>query len=653
MERTVATKKEQTGLRLPAVLGSHMVVQREVPVSLWGWAKPGAKVSVTVGSERQETSAGADGAWQVKLAARPAGGPHEIVIASGRRKITLSDVLCGDLWLCSGQSNMEFTVAQGNDARAELADSANQPLIRLFRSDRLIALEPKEDCPGMWQPCGPVAAASFSAVGYFFGRHLAHDLGVPIGLIDASWGGTVAEAWTPLPELEAVAELAPMVKQYRDLLNNVDGARDKAHAMQVRYEAEAFLPDPGNKGLERGYAQAAFDDGVWKSMDLPGAWPMAIDGAVWFRREIDIPAAWAGKKLELSLGAIDDFDVTYFNGVQVGTTGIETKDWWMAPRNYVIPAKLVKPGRAVLAVRVFDRFMTGGMTGPAGLMRVAPAGQQEAGMALHGPWKFLVEFSVPHERPTPPVPPVIPGEGPNSPSVLYNAMLHALRRAPIKGAIWYQGESNADRAAEYRTLLPTMIRSWRKVWGVDGMPFGIVQLANYMPQQEAPVDNPWAHLREAQAFTAQQVPNCGLAVAIDVGDAEDIHPKNKQDVGRRLALWALAQVYGKKVESSVPVFESVSMSNGAARVKFAHVASGLTTRDGGAAAGFAVAGADRKFVWAQATIEGDCVVLHSREVPKVAAVRYAWAANPRCNLYNKEGLPAAPFRTDSWPQTGC
>jgi sialate O-acetylesterase len=440
-----------------------------------------------------------------------------------------------------------------------------------------------------------------------------------------------------------------MVEQYQRLLNNVDGARDEARAMQKVWEAHCFIADPGNKGVERGWAKATFEDGAWADAELPGAWTMPIDGAVWYRRAIEIPAAWAGKKLRLSLGAIDDFDVTYFNGEPVGTTGIETPDWWMAPREYVIPGKLVKAGRAVLAVRVFDRFAAGGFTGPASAMWMAPAAGGEGAIVLHGRWKFEVEYSVPHDRPMPPIPPVVPGDSPNAAGVLYNGMLHGLRRMPIRGAIWYQGESNADRAAEYRVLLPAMIRSWREAWGAGELPFGIVQLANYTLRQEVPGDSTWAELREAQDGTARDLPHCGQALAVDIGDAVDIHPTNKQEVGRRLALWALAQVYGRGVEYSGPMFESMAIAGATVRVKFRHAAGGLATQDGAAATGFALAGEDRKFVWAQATIAGDTVVLRSDKVAHPVAVRYAWADNPACNLCNAAHLPAAPFRTDAWP----
>jgi sialate O-acetylesterase len=306
----------------------------------------------------------------------------------------------------------------------------------------------------------------------------------------------------------------------------------------------------------------------------------------------------------------------------------------------------VKAGRAVLAVRVFDRFATGGFTGPASAMWVRPAADKDGAVALTGTWKFAIEYSVPHERPTPPIPPVIPGESPNAPGVLYNGMLHGLRRMGMRGAIWYQGESNADRAAEYRALLPALIRSWREIWNGSEFPFGIVQLANWMPRQDQPGKSAWAELREAQTMTADTLPNCGLALAVDIGDAIDIHPTNKQDVGKRLALWALAKVYGRAGEYSGPVFESMTTAGDSVRVKFAHAEGGLATQDGGAVAGFAVAGEDGKFAWADATIDGTSVVLRSKQVGRPAAVRYAWADNPKCNLCNKARLPAVPFRTD-------
>jgi sialate O-acetylesterase len=410
--------------------------------------------------------------------------------------------------------------------------------------------------------------------------------------------------------------------------------------------------DPGNKGEAAGFADPARDREGWKKMRLPGLLESAgldVDGVVWFRREVLIPAAWAGQDLSLSLGAIDDFDTTYFNGERVGATGTETPNSYMAPRRYRVPGRLVRAGANVVAVRVYDRMGGGGFSG--GDLSLTPAGgPKQEPLALAGEWDYKPEFVVPGARidfSTQPQPP-----GPrnhNNPTVLYNAMIAPLTPFHIRGAVWYQGESNAGRAHQYRTLFPAMINDWRRAWRDEGgFPFYFVQLANWRPARPEPSESDWAELREAQFLTMRRVPRTGMAVAIDIGDPADIHPRNKLDVGLRLARWARRQTYGQRIVPSGPLYVSHGVEGERVRVRFEH-AAGLKTRDGSAPKGFAVAGADRKFVWAEARIEGDAVVVWSPRVPRPVAVRYAWADSPACNLYNGAGLPASPFRTDDWP----
>jgi sialate O-acetylesterase len=420
-----------------------------------------------------------------------------------------------------------------------------------------------------------------------------------------------------------------------------------------------YQKDPGNRGYGRDWAINDFDDNSWEQFDTPGYWEnrgdMQIDGAVWFRKEIEIPETWSGKELILTLGAIDDFDTAYFNGIQIGATGEETPQFWLHQREYIIPAKQVRPGRAVIAVRIFDHYGQGGFGGPGSKMRLglkSNTGLQP--IKLAGVWKMKVEKAMdPSAISGPggqglPQEPQGPGH-PYSPGGLYHAMIYPLKPYAIKGAIWYQGEANADRAYQYRTLLPAMIRDWRKLWSQGNFPFGIVQLANYMSVSEEPQESSWAELREAQLFTALNDPETGLATIIDIGEADDIHPRNKQDVGRRLALWALAETYGKDVEFSGPLYKSMTVRDGKAILHFTHVADGLVAAGNGELKGFDIAGKDKLFHRAEATIEKDRIVVWSEAVEDPVAVRYAWADNPVCNLYNSEMLPAVPFRTDDWP----
>jgi sialate O-acetylesterase len=546
---------------------------------------------------------------------------------------------------------MKFGLSGVNDAPAEIA-AANYPNIRLFTVPNTVAIEPQKDTRGQWAECNPQTARNFSAVGYFFGRGLHQDLGVPIGLIHTSWGGTVAEAWTSREALAAHEELRPILERSVLALVDYPQALEEYQRRMAEWEARAYFTDSDNKGFGMGWAALDHDMTDWQPMELPGLWADAglnIDGVVWFRKEITVPPSWVGKDLTLSLGPIDDCDTTYFNGVQVGATGMDTPECWQTPRRYTVPAELAKAGRAVVAVRVYDRWLNAGFAGVPTDMALSPVGGA-ATVSLAGPWPYKVEASRP--EPNPPIPqpqrPLGP-DNPNSPSGLYNAMISPLVPYAIKGAIWYQGESNAGRAYQYRTLFPTMIRNWREVWEQGDFPFLFVQLANFMAVQEQPAeDSAWAELREAQLMTLS-LPNTGMAVIIDVGEADDIHPRNKQDVGARLALAARAVAYGQDIVSSGPIYDDMRVDGDRVVLSFGHVGGGLTARGGGPLTGFAICGPDRRFVRADARIRGDRVIVSSDEVPEPVAVRYGWANNPVCNLYNTEGLPASPFRTDDWP----
>jgi sialate O-acetylesterase len=382
-------------------------------------------------------------------------------------------------------------------------------------------------------------------------------------------------------------------------------------------------------------------------MDLPQQFETAgllIDGAVWFRRVLELPESWAGKDLVLNLTPIDDQDITYFNGKKVGSIGRETPNSYMVPRKYVVPGSLVHGGRNVIAVRVFDSAGEGGFS-RGGAMSIGP--NEGEVISLRGAWDYKVELALEPKHPDWGSRPEAVGvSNQNNPSVLYNAMIAPLVPFAIRGAIWYQGESNAGRAYQYRTLFPIMIRNWRSAWGHD-FPFYFVQLANWHANKAEPDESDWAELREAQTMTLRE-PQTGMAVTIDIGDENDIHPRNKLDVGRRLAAWALAGTYGEKVIPSGPLFDRFTVEGDWVRIRFKH-GVGLKTSDGGPVKGFAIAGEDRRFVWADARIDGDAVIVSSPKVLKPVAVRYGWADNPIANLYNGAGLPASPFRTDDWP----
>ena len=634
---------------LPSMFSDHMVMQQGIAVPVWGWAAAGEQVTVRFAGQVKQTTAEAQGRWAVKLDPMTAapGQRGRILRVEGKNKLTIRDVLIGEVWVCSGQSNMQFATGSSMNGAEEVA-AANFPQIRLFTVPDLTAPMPMDTCNGAWTPCSPESVASFTAVGYFFGRKLNQDLKIPVGLIHTSWGGTVAQAWTSAPALRAKLpefdkELDQVAGPQADYQKAVGDFRAKMvdynAAVNKMYDLEEDLT------VAAKYAAPDYDDHDWKTMNLPGNWTQRgipnPDGIVWVRKTLQLPAAWAGQDLILHPGPIDEVETTWFNGEQVGGRGhSRTKEtqYWNQPRDYRVPGRLVHAGANVVAIRVSNQY------GDAGLIAASPdliyaesAGADRTHVSLAGDWRYWIEYQVPPA----------PGDptNPNRASVLFNAMINPLIPYGIRGAIWYQGESNAGNSVEYRTLLPTMITDWRTRWGEGNFPFGVVSLANFMARSAQPEDTDWAQLREAQAMTAADTPNVGLALAIDIGDAGNIHPTNKQEVGRRLALWAEAETYGMAVPYSGPVYQSMQVMGGKVALSFLHADGGLVAKDG-PLTGFSICGPDKKFVWAQAAIQGNQVVVSADGVTQPVAVRYAWANNPACNLYNGAGLPALPFRTD-------
>ncbi len=620
-----------------------MVLQRGVKVPVWGWADPGVKITVGFAGQTKSAVAGPDGKWMAYLGALPASRePRTLtVMSSASQEATVRDVLVGDVWLCSGQSNMEMGIG-GCNVPDQIA-VANFPQLRLLAIPKVIATQPVQTAACQWMVCTPQTVAQggwggFSAAAFFFGRELHRDLNIPIGLIHSSWGGTIAEAWASAEGLRPLGD-------FNDRLEAVANKNQAAPSdFSAEFQKWCTKNDPGTK---QEWAKADLEASSWKTVQMPQAFEKCglpdFDGIVWFRRAFNLPAEWSGQKLTLGLGPVDDIDTTFVNGVRVGQMNRYDQN-----RVYTITANVLKPGRNVIAVRVMDTGGDGGFTGNPGQMFVKPAEQSDAQpLSLAGEWQM--RDSAPLAK-LPGMPVVRDANNPNVVTVLYNGMIAPLLPFAIKGAIWYQGESNADRAYQYRRLLPAMIQDWRKRFGVGDFPFYIVQLAAWQPTNAVPRENNWAELREAQALTAKNLRHCGLAVAIDIGDAQDIHPKNKAEVGRRLALCALAETYGRKIEYSGPWYKSMKVDGNKIRLKFDYVDGGLVAK-GGELTGFAIAGEDKHFVWARAAIEGNSVVVSCPEIAKPVAVRYAWDINPVCNLYNREGLPAVPFRTDDWPLT--
>jgi sialate O-acetylesterase len=634
-------------VRLPAIIGDNMVLQQGTKVRIWGNAKAGEHVAVTFAKKTSNIIADAQGRWQVLIGPFKAGGPYDLTV-KGDNLLTIKNVLVGEVWLCSGQSNMEWPLVNTTGG-AEAVAQANNPEIRLFTVEKHTSASPLTDVEGRWVVTTPDDAAHFSAVGYFFGRELYQHLKVPVGLINISWGGTPAEAWTSHDALLS-PELKPILDRYESSLNALPQTKAAYAQALAQWEEKNLYIDGENKGEALGYADPATATADWTQMELPKqieAAGLLMDGAIWFRKVVELPAEWSGKDLVLNLPPIDDQDVTYFNGTKIGSIGRETPNSYMAPRKYVVPGSLVRAGRNVIAVRVFDSAGEGGF-GRGGPMSLGPGGAGESQViSLRGMWDYKVELALEPKHPDWGSRPEAVGvSNQNNPSVLYNAMIAPLVPFAIRGAIWYQGESNAGRAHQYRTLFPTMIRNWRSAWGLE-FPFYFVQLANWHASKALPDESDWAELREAQTMTLRE-PQTGMAVIIDIGDENDIHPRNKLDVGRRLAAWALAGTYGQKMVPSGPLFDRYTVEGDKVRIRFKY-GNGLKTIDGGPVKGFAIAGEDRRFVWADARIDGDIVIVSSPTVQKPVAVRYGWADNPIANLYNNAGLPASPFRTDDWP----
>ena len=631
-------------VRLPKLVGDHMVLQRDVQLPIWGWADKGEAVKVTFRGKQYSAKPDATGKWTVTLPATAAGGPYDLTV-QGKNTIRVQDILVGDVWLGSGQSNMEWNLASTvNNYQQEIAN-ADFPKIRLFNVPDAIALQPQQEVSGDgWKLCSPATVAGFSAVAYFFGRALHQQYDVPIGLITTDWGGTPAEAWTSGAALRPfsafASSLAAVEKEKATFAQQQREYQEYREKLAV-WQRSFAVRDRGYLPNGKTWADLDVDVSTWPTMTLPGLWETSsvlpnYDGVVWFRKEITVAAADAGKPLTLYLGPIDDADTTWFNGVKVGTT-----NGYSTLRVYNVPGNLVKEGRNVIAIRVLDTGGGGGVYGNESKLQ-ALIGYKSVSLA--GKWSYQTAYDI---RTLPQPPAFIFDQ--NAPTTLYNAMIAPLIPYAIKGAIWYQGESNTERAYQYRSLFPAMIKDWRQRWGYD-FPFLFVQLANFMEDKEQPADYAWAELREAQTM-ALSLPHTGMAVAIDIGDIHDIHPRNKQDVGKRLALAARKVAYGEtNVVYLGPTYESISVEGNRVRIKFKNLGSGLWIKDKyGYVRGFAVAGADKKFTWAKGYQEGDAIVVYSETVKSPIAIRYNWSNSPDGNVYNREGLPAGPFRTDDWP----
>jgi sialate O-acetylesterase len=634
-------------LQLASPFQDHAVLQRDQTLPVWGWAAPETRIRVTLAGNEAHALSNAQGDWLVRLPALPAGGPHRLVVEAAGENLTITDLLVGEVWLASGQSNMNWTLNQSRPFTDEAIATADFDAIRFFDVARRTHLGPHRTVDGQWKSATPANAPQFSAVAYCFARRLHRELGVPVGILSASWGGTIIQSWTSRSTLAHNPDIAEWFAGYEAKAWTAQRWADvRDLGADGRSVPSVFPADPGSAV---DWQSANLDDSSWDKITLPATWQSTgekYSGVFWFRHTVNLPADWAGRELELHLGAVDKQDVTYVNGVEIGRTGTGFEDrHWDKPRVYRVPAALTAGGKLVISVRAYSFIYDGGLIGPAREMNLRPAGEAGEGVSLAGEWRFRCE----HNLGLVVLPPAVMGHGePNSPHMLFDNMIAPLVPYAVRGAIWYQGESNESTAPLYGRMLRDLITDWRRQWGLPGLAFHTVQLPGYKPDQIHQPDSGWARLREEQA-SSLQLPHTGMAVVIDLGEAGDIHPKNKVPVGERLAQSALARTYGHDVVANGPLAATFTVKGDALHIGFDQATGGLTTTNGAAPTHFVIAGEDRVFHPATARIDGTTVIVTSPAVKTPVAVRYAWADNPEgCNLAGPNGLPASPFRSDRW-----
>ena len=653
-----AQTEKKNQIIMPSIFSDNMVLQQKSFVPIWGKAKPNSKVKIeTTWKQSAQTKVNDDGSWNVKIKTPKAGGPYEIKIVFDDSSIVYKNVLIGEVWLCSGQSNMEMPL-EGWPPRDTIYGSAQEiknaenPKIRFFTVTRAISNKPEFNCEGTWVESNPETAARFSATAYFFGKKLYNELKVPIGLIHSSWGGTPIEAWTGgkyISQIEDYKKIVEQLDKSKDEISKLKEWLSSKPVIDVRTREEKWkdldFQDSMCQNID-------FNDSNWKQMTLPTNWERAelgnFDGVVWFRKKIEIPESWINKELVLELGPIDDMDIAYVNGTKIGS--YETEGFWQIDRIYTVPADLVKSKELTIAVRVIDTQGGGGIWGAKEKMKIYPKDSNEI-ISLAGIWNYLpvAEYSGGkfyvfgalneefYNRPKLSV-----DLSSNTPSALYNAMIAPLIPYKIKGVIWYQGESNTGNPELYKTTFPLMIKNWREDWG-ENFSFYFVQIApyNYGEQTQS------QKLREAQLKTLS-VPKTGMAVTLDIGNPNNIHPGNKKDVGERLALWALAKDYNKKVVYSGPIYKSMKIIKDKIELTFDYADGGLILKEINGENNFTIAGKDKIFKKAKVKIVGKKLIVTNPEIKNPAAVRYCWDNISEATLFNKAGLPASSFRTDNW-----
>lgn len=638
-------------LNFAAVFSDHCVLQRNKPIPVWGWTEPETFVRVTLGSEERFVISSPRGAFRVWFPPLETGGELELKAETARESVRISDITAGEVWLASGQSNMEFRISALDPAEPV----EPEPRVRAFRLGLEAQVGGREDCTGKWVIADTSETIRpLSAVAYFFACKLARELNVTVGFIDNSWGGTEAESWCSREALLRNRDCRQAVLAYESSIH----LRERwqlTPQTETPVKPAPLTPPPGtpippNKGEAELWHTPGLDDSDWGEMNLPGSWFEAgeiYNGVLWFRRSVILPESWLGRKIELHLGAIDKQDITYFNGHRVGATGQGFDlQYWATPRNYPVSPELADRRECGIAVRVFSFVLDGGMLGPARAMKLVCEGAEPETIPLRGLWKFKTECKMADSRTLPPEKRFANGD-PHQPGVLFDSMVKPLIPCALRGVIWYQGESNEKTFDTYQSVMASLIDDWRRAWGEE-LPFHQVQLAGFHDAAPFDPDSIWARLREAQFQVAERTGN-GLIVAFDLGEAQNIHPKRKRPVADRLSALVLADTYQRGNDSAHgPVLERATFGcDGNAELFFRNIGSGLTVESG--ATLFYLAGTNRRFYPAEPEIHGNRIVLQCPDVSIPASVRYAWADNPTGGiLKNREGFPASPFRTDTW-----
>lgn len=616
-------------VRMPLIFSDGMVLQRNKAIPVWGFADANESIEIHFNKQIKKTQADKDGKWTVNLNAEKAGGPFELIII-GKNKVTIKDVLVGEVWICSGQSNMEFQVYKTMNVEKEINDS-DYPMIRHFGVAQDLSGTPKDDLKqGKWEVSSKETVGNFTAVGFYFARKLYSELKLPIGIINTSWGGTNVETWTSREAFEKSDEFKSMIADVPTVDINAIFENYKKSVLDNINKIQGFDVSMEN---EAQFKEANFQDKNWPEIKVPSLWENQqignIDGIVWMRKTIVLTAEQAKKEAVLHLAKVDDEDKTYINGVEVGTNNL-----WDKLRVYKIPANVLKEGTNVIAVRITDYSGGGGIYGDPSDLKID---FKDSTLPLDGLWKFnVVKVRI--------------EVSPNSyPSLLYNAMVNPLVPYAIEGVLWYQGEANVWRAKQYKKAFPLMINDWRTKFKQGNFPFYFVQLSTFDETGgNSQKGSRWAELREAQSETLK-LPNTGMAVTTDIGNAKDIHPTNKQDIGLRLAAIAMNDIYGKKQVHSGPTYKSQEIKGNQIILTFDNIGSGLSTPNNDELKGFEIAGSDKVFHSAKAIIKDNKVIVSSENVQNPVAVHYGWADDDtQINLYNKEKFPASPFRTDNW-----